>query len=106
MDWWEGNEDQQRRIVEGVHQGNLAGKFPSSPKAVTLDEDLDPETLQVDDGGEDDDGRDEVHNVRETFPPKRFMECTSRIAPNEDEIEQSKDSTLEFGSTSNVDSRR
>jgi hypothetical protein len=73
---------------------------------VTLDEDLDPKTLQVDDGGEDNDGRDEVHNVRQTFPPKHFMECTSRIAPNEDEIEQRKDSTLEFGSTSNVDSGR
>jgi hypothetical protein len=62
--------------------------------------------LQVDDGGEDYDGRYKIHDVRQRFPPKRFTECTSRIAPNEDDIEQSKGSTLEFGSTSNVDSHR
>lgn len=73
---------------------------------VVLDGDLDPEALQVDDSGEDDNGGDEVHNVRQPLAPERFSQSPTRVTPSEDEMEQGGDSNLEFSSPSNVNSGR
>jgi hypothetical protein len=62
--------------------------------------------LQVDDGGEDDDSRDEVHDIWQPLSPESSTECTAGVTSSENEMEQADDSTLEFSSASNIDGRR
>lgn len=45
---------------------------PLSSEPVALHRDLNPEALQVNDGQENHDSRDEVHDIRQSFPPKCF----------------------------------
>ena len=73
-------------------------------EACALDRDFNTETLQVDDDGEDDDGRDKVHDVGETITPERFTEGTALVVPGEEEVEKSDDGALKLGAATNVDS--
>jgi hypothetical protein len=75
-------------------------------ESVTLDGDLDSESLKVDDEGEDGDCRDEVHDVGESFTVEGLLERTTLVVPSEEKVEQGDESTFEFGSSTSVDRRR
>ena len=74
-----------------------------STEPVRLDGDLNAESLKVDDGGENDDGRDEVHDVGKTATPESLTKCPTLVVPGEEEMEEGNESTLEFRSTAGVD---
>ena len=59
--------------------------------------------MQVYDDGEDDNGGDQVHNVRETLAPESLTESAALVVPGEKQVEERDDGTLKLGATSNVD---
>jgi len=67
---------------------------------VALNRDLDLETwiscliLQVDDYGENDDGRYQVHDIWETLAPEGLVEGTTFVVPGEKQMEEGDDGTL------------
>jgi len=72
-------------------------------ETVALDGDLDSETLQVNDDGEDDNSADQVHNVWETLALESLAESAALIVPGEKQMEEGDNGTLELGAMSNVD---
>jgi hypothetical protein len=66
---------------------------------------LDAETLEVDNSGEDKKGRQEIHHVREVLAVKGLTQSSLFVGPGEQKVEESDDSTLEFRSTTGVDGR-
>jgi len=74
-------------------------------EAVALDGDLNAEALEVDDGGEDDNGGQEVHDVGQAVAPQCLLEGTGLVVPGEEKVEEGNDSTLELGAAAGVDSR-
>ena len=91
--------------VGGVEE--LDGEGSSlTPEPVVLDGDLDPESLEVDDGGEDGDGSDEVHDVGELVSIESLLEGSRLVVPGEEEMEEGDDGSLELSSSSGVDGRR
>lgn len=88
--------------VAGVEETD--GVRPAlASEAVRLDGDLDPETLEVDHEGEDGDGRDEVHHVRETLAVEGLLERARLVVPREHEMEKRDQRALKLGSTARVD---
>ena len=77
-----------------------------STEPVRLYRDLNTESLEVDDGGEDDGGGNEIHDVRKTSTPKGLTEGATLVIPGEEEMEEGDESTLEFWSTAGVDGGR
>lgn len=75
-------------------------------ESVTLDRDLDSESLEVDDEGEDGDSSDEVHDVGKSITVESFFECSRFVVPGEEEVEEGDESTFEFRSSSSVDGSR
>ena len=74
-----------------------------SAELVTLDGDLDAESLEVDDDGKDNDGREQAHNIRQPLPPESLAQRTAFIVPREQEVEHGDNGTLELGPTADVD---
>lgn len=74
-----------------------------APEPVALDGDLDAESLEVDDEGKDSDGRDEVHDVRETLAVEGLLERAALVVPGEEEVEERNEGALKLGSTARVD---
>jgi len=58
--------------------------------------------LEVDDDGENNDGREQAHDIWEPLPPEGLAQRTTFIMPREQEVEHGNDSTFEFGSRANV----
>ena len=94
------------------HDGHVArveeldGVRPAlAAEAVALHRDLDAEALEVDDDGEDDDGREQIHQVRQAVAPERLAERAALVVPREEEVEERDDGALEFGAAAGVDGR-
>ena len=73
---------QHNRHVRGVEQ--LDGvRSPLSAELVALDGALDAESLEVDDDGKDNDGREQAHDIRQPLPPESLAQRTAFIMPLE-----------------------
>lgn len=96
--------NEERTHVRRVEELDGVGSTLSTV-AVTLDGDLDAESLEVDDESEDSDGRDEVHDVGKTFPVERLLEGATLVVPGEEEVEEGDEGSFELGSASGVDGR-
>ena len=68
-----------------------------------LDGDLNAEALQVDDGREDDEGGQEVHDVGQVLAVERLVQGALLVGPSQEQVEQGDDGTLELGATAGVD---
>lgn len=88
--------------VRGVKEADWVGSA-SATLAGRLDWDLHTETLEVDDSGEDEEGRDQVHDVGEVLAVERLLESALLVGPGEEEVEESNDRSLELWSTTGVD---
>ena len=75
-------------------------------ESVALDRDLDTEPLEVDDDGENNDSREQAHNVGKSVPPECLAQRTSFIMPRKQEVEERNDGAFKLGSTTNVDGSR
>lgn len=93
---------QHNRHVRGVEEADWVGSA-SATLAGRLDRDLHTETLEVDDSGEDKEGRDQVHDVGKVLAVKRLLESALLVGPGEEEVEQRNDSSLKLWATSSVD---
>lgn len=68
-----------------------------------LDWDLDAETLEVDDSGEDGDGGQEVHDVWKVLAVEGLVEGALFVWPGGEEVEERDDGALELWSATGVD---
>jgi hypothetical protein len=93
---------QHDRHVGGIEELDGVGSALST-ELVGLDRDLDTEALEVDDGGEDDGGGDEVHDVGEATTPESLTKSATFVVPGEEEVEEGNESTLKFWSTPGID---
>ena len=92
------------------HDGHVGGvekadgvRTASTTLAGRLDGDLDAEALEVDDGGEDEDGGDEVHDVGKVLAVEGLLESTLLVGPGHEQVEEGNDGTLKLGTTTGVD---
>lgn len=88
--------------VRGVEEADGVGSA-STTLAGRLDWDLDTETLEVDDSGENEEGREQVHDVGEVLAVERLLESALLVVPGKEEVEQGNDGTLELRATASVD---
>ena len=95
------------------HDGHVRGveeldgvRATLATELVALYGNFNAESLEVNDDSEDNDSRDEVHNIGKTFPPKSLSEGAALIVPGEEEMEESDESALKLGSSTNVDGGR
>ena len=74
----------QSRLQHDRHVGGVE-KFDTTlaAEAVALDGDLDLETSQVNDNCEDDNSRDQVHDVGEMLAPEGLAESAAFVMPGE-----------------------
>jgi hypothetical protein len=71
--------------------GELDGvRATLSTEAVALDRDLNSEALQINDGGEDNDSCNQVHDIRKTFSPERLTQGQSLVVSCEEELDRAK----------------
>jgi hypothetical protein len=91
-DWHVGGVEEADR-VRATH-ASLTGR---------LDGDFDTETLEVDDRCEDDEGREQIHDIGEVLAVECFLESALLVGPGEEEMEERDDSAFEFGTTTGVD---
>ncbi|CAG1994388.1 unnamed protein product [Fusarium graminearum] len=89
--------------VGGVEQADGV-RTTSTTLARRLDGDLDTETLEVDDSGEDGNGGQKVHDVGEVLAVESLLESSLLVGPGEEEVEEGNNSTLKLGATASVDS--
>jgi hypothetical protein len=92
------------------HDGHVGGvekadrvRTACATLAGGLDWDLDTETLEVDDGGEYNEGGEEVHDVGEILSIESLLERSLLVWPCEEQVEERNDCTLELWSTAGVD---
>ena len=90
--------------VGGVEETDGVGSTHST-LAGGLDGDLDTEALEVDDGGEDQESGQQVHDVGEVLAVESLAQSTLLVGPGQQKVEESDDSTLELGATAGVDGR-
>lgn len=88
--------------VGGVEQADGV-RSTSTTLARRLDGDLDAETLEVDDSGEDGNGGKEVHDVGEVLAVESLLESSLLVGPGHEEVEEGNDGTLKLGTTASVD---
>lgn len=95
------------------HDGHVGGveetdwvRAAGTTLARGLDGDLDAETLEVDDGGEDSESGQQVHDVGEVLSVESLLEGTLLVGPGHQEVEEGDDGTLELGTTTSVDGGR
>ena len=58
--------------------------------------------MEVDNDGENDNSRDEVHDIWETVAPEGLPEGTALVIPGEKEVEECDKGTLKLGSASGI----
>lgn len=63
-------------------------------------------TLEVDDDREDNNGRDQVHDVGQVLPVEGLAQSKLLVGPGDEEVDKSNDRTLELRATAGVDSGR
>lgn len=63
-------------------------------------------TLKVDDRREDNDGRNQVHDVGQVLTVESLLERQLLVRPGDEQVDKRNDSALELGTTASVDSRR
>jgi hypothetical protein len=73
---------------------------------MTFDGGLDAESLEIDDDGGNNDGREQAHTVGKPLPPEGLTQRTTFIMLREQEVEQCSDGTFKLGSTANGDGGR
>ena len=88
--------------VGGVEEADWVGTACASLSR-GLDWDFDTETLEVDDGGEDNEGSEEVHDVGEILSIESLLERTLLVWPCKEQVEERNDCSLEFWSTASID---
>jgi hypothetical protein len=93
---------QHNRHVGGVEKTNRVGAS-SATLAGRFDWDFNAESLKVDDGCEDNEGREEVHDVWEILSIESLLESTLLVWPGKEEVEESNNCAFEFRSTASVD---
>lgn len=90
--------------VGGVEQTNGV-RTTHSTLAGRLDGDLNTETLEVDDTGEDKQGGQEVHDVGQVLAVESLVQSTLLVGPGQQKVEQGDDGTLELRATAGVNGR-
>lgn len=92
------------------HDGHVGGveeadgvRAANTTLASGLDGNLNAEALEVDDSAEDNDGRDQVHDVGQVLAVESLAERNSLVGPGEEQVNKSNDGTLELGATASVD---
>lgn len=88
--------------VGGVEEADWVGAAGAA-LAGGLDWDLDAETLEVDDGGEDRECREQVHDVWKVLAVERLVEGALLVWPGGKEVEERDNGTLELWTTAGVD---
>ena len=100
----------QSRLQHDRHVGSVEQadgvRTAGTTLAGALDGDLDTEALEVDDGNEDDNGGNQVHDVGEVLAVESLLESTLLVGPGHEEVEESDDGTLELRATTGVDGGR
>ncbi len=71
-----------------------------------FDRQVDTEALEVDDNGEDEHGSQQVGQVGQVLAIEGFLERTDLVVAGREQVEQSDDGALEFGTTAGVDGGR
>lgn len=90
------------RHVGCVEQFNGVAS-PLTPHLARLDWNFNPESLQVNDDGENRNCRKEVHDIRQPFPVESFFQSSGFIVPSKQEVEKGDDGSFEFGASASVD---
>lgn len=93
---------QHNRHVGGVEELDGVGSTLAA-ESVGLNRDLDAETLEVDDGGENNGGGNEVHDIGKASTPESLAKSATLVVPGEEEVEEGNKRTLEFWSTTSID---
>lgn len=100
----------QSRLQHDRHVGGIEKtdgiRSAHTTLAGGLDRDLNTEALEIDDGGENQKSREEVHDVGEVLAVKGLLESALLVGPGEQEVEESNDGTLEFGTTAGINGCR
>jgi len=71
-----------------------------------LDGQIDSESLEVNDDAEDENSGEQVGQVRQVLSSKSLLECTNLVLSGDQKMEESDDSSLEFGSSAGVNRGR
>lgn len=90
--------------VRGVEQADGV-RSAHAALAGRLDGDFNSETLQVDDGSENEESSQEVHDIGKVLAVERFAHGTLLIGPGQEQMEQSDNGTLKLRTTTSVDGR-
>lgn len=92
------------------HDGHVGGveetdgvRTAHTTLAGGLDGDLNAEALQVDNGGEDQESGQQVHDVGKVLAVESLVQSTLLVGPGQEKVEQGDDGTLELGATTSVD---
>jgi len=88
--------------VRGVEELDGVASVVSSVSS-RFDGKVDSKALEVDDDAKDQDGGEEVHDVRQVLSVERLSESSELVASGGQQVEESNDSALEFGTSSSVD---
>jgi hypothetical protein len=91
------------------HDGHVGGveetdgvRTAHTTLARRLDGDLDAETLEVDDGAEDGNGSDQVHDVGQVLAVECLLEGKLLVGPGDQKVDKGDDGTLELGTSAGV----
>lgn len=71
-----------------------------------LDRNLKTESLEVDDGGKDNGGGQEIHNVGKSVPVESLLESAGLVVPSEKQVEEGNDGSFKLWSSTGVDGTR
>lgn len=92
------------------HDGHVAGiektnRESSSSSTLTagFDWNLDTETLEIDDCGEDNESCEKVGDVGKVLSVESLLQRAWLVAPGKEKVEESNNSSLKLGSSSSVD---
>lgn len=92
------------------HDGHVGGveeahreRSAHTTLAVGLDGNLHAESLEVDDGSENNDSGQEVHNVRQALTVERLAKGKLLVRPGDQKVEEGDDGALELGTAASVD---
>lgn len=95
------------------HDGHVGGveetdgvRTAHTTLARGLDGNLDAETLEVDDSGEDGNSSDQVHDVGQVLAVESLLEGELLVGPGDQKVNKGDDGTLEFRTSASVDGGR
>ena len=91
--------------VRGIEQTNWVGSTNTS-LARGHERNFNAETLEVDDSCEDNEGREQVHNIGKILSVESFAEGNLLVWPGKEEMEESNNGTLKFWASTSVNGSR